>query len=294
MKLKKPIIGLIFLLMVLFSFAILSSSFMTSAEGTIDGYHKYIVGWGDSLYSIGQKFGIQINDIKTANGLKTDMIIPGQVLRIPDNKSNIYVVRAQDTLFKISQKYGLKVNYLKWANSLKTDAIYSGQVLTIPGRDLTIVIDKSDHLLSLVSNGRVLRSYHVEFGDGGLGDKQISGDHKTPEGTFYVAEKSVLNPPDYYLGSRWLRVSYPNIEDANRGLQQDLINQQTYDSIVKANNNLQIPSRDTALGGGVGIHGGGIPEFGSDWTWGCIGLTNKAIEDFYNYINVGTKIIIRK
>lgn len=294
MKLQRPISGLIFLLIVLFSFAVLSSSFLTSAEGTIDGNNKYTVGWGDSLYSIGQKFGVQASDIKTANGLKTDMIMPGQVLTIPNYKSNYYVVRAQDSLFKIAQKYGLKINYLKWANALKSDTIYPGQVLKIPGPDLLIVVDKSDHLLSLVSNGRVLRSYHVELGDGGLGDKQISGDHKTPEGTFYVAEKSVLNPPDYYLGSRWLRVSYPNIEDAKRGLEQGLINRQTYDSIVKANNNEQIPPRYTALGGGVGIHGGGKPEFGSDWTWGCVGLTNKDIEDFYNYIKVGTKIIIRK
>lgn len=210
------------------------------------------------------------------------------------NSVNGYVVKYGDSLYKISQKYGLTVDYLKWANSLKWDGIVPGQVLKIPGKKLTIMIDKSQHTLSLVSQGVWLRTYHVEFGDGGLGDKQAAGDHKTPEGTFYVSEKSVLRPADYYLGSRWLRVSYPNIEDAQRGLNQKLISKQTYNSILSAVNNGRIPPQQTALGGGIGIHGGSKPEFGSDWTWGCIGLANKDIEDFYNYVSVGTPIIIQK
>lgn len=45
---------------------------------------------------------------------------------------------------------------------------------------------------------------------------------------------------------------------------------------------------------GVGIHGGSIPEFGKNWTWGCIGLNNDDIEDFYNYVKVGTSVIIQE
>lgn len=160
--------------------------------------------------------------------------------------------------------------------------------------ELEILIDKSDHTLSLTWNGATLKSYHVEFGDGGTLDKEIKGDRKTPEGTFFVANKSVMNPPDYYLGSRWLGVGYPNIEDAQRGLKEGLIDKDTYDEIASALKNGDMPTGDTALGGDIGIHGGSIPEFGSNWTWGCIGLSNKDIEDFYDFIPEGTPIVIQK
>lgn len=159
---------------------------------------------------------------------------------------------------------------------------------------MKIVVDKSDKTLSIYHNDTWLKSYHVELGDGGSGDKQISGDHKTPEGTFYVCEKSVLSPPDKYLGTRWLRLSYPNIEDANRGLTNGIIDKTVYQQILSAIQNGKIPPQRTALGGGVGIHGGGVPELGSNWTWGCVGLTNNDVEDFFDYVNVGTPVIIKK
>ena len=127
-----------------------------------------------------------------------------------------------------------------------------------------------------------------------MGDKEIQGDHKTPEGDFYVAEKSILQPADKFLGTRWLRISYPNAEDAERGLRKGLIDQNTYDQIVGAFRNKGIPPQYTALGGGVGIHGGSSKELGSNWTWGCIGLHNQDVEDFFDYVEVGTPIYIQQ
>lgn len=166
--------------------------------------------------------------------------------------------------------------------------------ITLNGSNLKILVDKSDHTLSLYTNGVWLKTYHVELGDGGLADKEISGDHKTPEGTFYASERLVLDPADQYLGSRWMRLNYPNIEDAERGLRQGLIDQRTHDAIVTAINNGQIPPQNTALGGGVGVHGGSTAEMGEDWTWGCVGLENADIEDFYNYVNSQTRIVIQQ
>ncbi len=157
-----------------------------------------------------------------------------------------------------------------------------------------ILIDKSDKSLSLVYDGATLKTYAVEVGDGGMGDKQMSGDHKTPEGTFYVMNKEVLSPADPYLGSRWFGVSYPNIEDAQRGLKQGLISQSEYGAIVDAVSSHGTPLRNTALGGGIGIHGGSTAALGPNWTWGCVGLENADIEDFFDFVPVGTRIVIQK
>ena len=49
-------------------------------------------------------------------------------------------------------------------------------------------------------------------------DKQREGDLATPEGEFYVCYK---NPHSRY--HRFLGLSYPNLEDAERGLRDQLI-----------------------------------------------------------------------
>lgn len=174
-----------------------------------------------------------------------------------------------------------------------------GQILREKGisgqiPNLKIVVDKSAHALTLYAGVTPLKQYHVAIGEGGLADKEKAGDKKTPEGRFYIGEPSVLSPVDKYLGSRWMRVSYPNVEDAERGLKAGIIDRATHDEIVKAINNGQIPPQRTALGGGIGIHGGtGQGENQGDyWTWGCIGLQNSDIEDFFDYIATGTELII--
>ena len=270
LNLHNRIYSVVILTIMLLSAILISGSYASSVPtAAAYGNDYYTVRKEDSLFLISRTYGTTVYNIKQENGLKSDMIMPGQVLKIPAN----------------GQKQSVK--------SLREILSDKGIDKTRPG--ISIVVDKSDHSLSLYSYGGVfLKSYHVELGDNGLGDKQVSGDHKTPEGKFYICEKSVLSPSDEYLGSRWMRLSYPNIEDANRGLNNGLINSNTFQSIVTATNRGQIPPQRTALGGGVGIHGGSIPKFGPDWTWGCVGLKNSDVEDFYDYVTVGTPVTIQK
>ncbi len=234
----------------------------------------------------------------------------------PSTRSNSHVVKQGESLYLISQKYGTTVPNLMDANGLKSTLIYSGQTLIIPdentpapaapkekqppvtdgksGNPWVIKVSKYNHTLDIYYQGQKWRSYQVDIGDNGFGDKQVAGDHKTPEGTFYTTEKSILDPVDQYLGSRWMRLSYPNIEDAERGLKEGIIDNATYNEIVTAINEGRMPPQRTALGGGIGIHGGDKPEFESDWTWGCVGLADQDIEEFFDKIPVGTQVIISK
>ena len=298
------------------------------AAKALNSGNRYTVKNGDTLYAIAIQFGVTVDQIKQANGLKSDNLISGQVLTIPargESNNDAYTVKPGDSLYLIAAKSGTTVATLKQANQLSSDAIHPGQVLKVPAGQtvpqpkpqpqtgngeksltqimkengislsnprLRIVVDKSAKTLSVLAGDTWLKTYHVELGDNGTGDKKVSGDHKTPEGTFYIAEANVLSPADEYLGTRWMRLSYPSIEDAERGLSQGLIDQSTYNAIVNAINQGQIPPQRTALGGGVGIHGGSTPDKGPNWTWGCVGLTNKDVEDFFNYVTVGTQVQI--
>ncbi|TDA65630.1 MAG: LysM peptidoglycan-binding domain-containing protein [Clostridia bacterium] len=295
-------------------------------QGFLNGV-GYQAGPVDGIFGGKTQKGTQ--SFQQEKGLTPDGVVGPQTFATIEKAqktpaTNRYLARPGDSLYTIARRYGTTVTALKQANILTGDTIYAGQYLTLPGvgpvtpwgkqapgerdrpltdvqaakgipvpvPDLTIVVDKSDHTLSLFSGGVWLKSYRADFGDGGPGDKEVSGDHRTPEGWFYVSERSVLDPPDYYLGSRWLRLSYPGMEDAERGLGQGLIDWPTYEAVVAANAGFATPPQQTALGGGIGIHGGSVPEFGEDWTWGCIGLANADVEEFFDQVRIGTPVVI--
>jgi len=118
---------------------------------------SYTVQPGDSLFFIGQRYGVSIADLKAANGLWDDLIYPGQVLSIPGSSgnggnagvANRYTVQPGDSLFFIGQRYGVSVTDLKAANGLWDDLIYPGEVLTIPGNsssETTYTVQPGDSL----------------------------------------------------------------------------------------------------------------------------------------------------
>lgn len=273
----------------------------------------YTVQAGDTLYQIAQNYGTTVNAIMTGNSLRSDALEVGQTLSIDvkGNERGQYVVMKGDTLSAIARNYGVSVQELRDFNDQYTDTIYVGEVLVIPNyqtfyntlvskgtsipeQSLAMLIDKTDHTLSLYANETWIKTYHVEFGMADLGDKERRGDHETPEGSFYVTERLQFLPPDPDVGSRWFRLSYPNIEDATRGINEGIIAWKDYNNISYAISNMKTPPQDTALGGGIGVHGGTTASLGSNWTWGCIGLRNEDIEDFYPYVVLGTPVIIRK
>jgi len=249
----------------------------------------YTVENGDSLYYIASKYDVSVEALQKFNGLQSALILPQQVLVIPQAKVEVIKTPV------ITNNPAPKIQQSSLENIDQPLAeVLQMKGLNGSGSQMTIYINKSAHKLSLYKGSARLKSYPVELGDGGLADKKTQGDHRTPEGNFYVAEKSVLRPADPFLGTRWLRLSYPNVEDADRGVRQGLIDAKTHDSIVEAWQNKTIPPQYTALGGGVGIHGGNSKEQGSNWTWGCIGLRNQDIEDFYDFVTVGTPIYIQQ
>ena len=85
---------------------------------------------GDSLFAIGQRYGASAQEIKSANNLQTDNIIPGQQLTVPEK--NGYTVKPGDTLHKIAGNNGTTAMQLQQLNGLQGTAIKPGQVLRLP------------------------------------------------------------------------------------------------------------------------------------------------------------------
>jgi lipoprotein-anchoring transpeptidase ErfK/SrfK len=148
----------------------------------------------------------------------------------------------------------------------------------------SILVEKSSHRLTVLDAGRPVKTYRCAVG-GGRGDKTREGDRCTPEGRFYVCVK---NPHSKYVLS--LGLSYPNEEDAARGLRDGLIGRAEHDRIVRSVQRRGVPPWKTALGGEIMIHGNGA---GRDWTLGCVAMEDADIRELYPAIPVGTEVEIR-
>ncbi|OLS36882.1 LysM peptidoglycan-binding domain-containing protein [Bacillus sp. MRMR6] len=104
----------------------------------------YTVKSGDTLSGIAKAYGTTVTELKSLNGLTSDMIYVGQKLTVkgenivtptpvlsnPVNTST-YTVKSGDSLWAIATRHNLSVAQLKSINQLTSDTIYIGQVLTV-------------------------------------------------------------------------------------------------------------------------------------------------------------------
>lgn len=157
--------------------------------------------------------------------------------------------------------------------------------LKLPLKDPRIVVLKSKRRLQLYSGGALVRTYKIGLGLNPVPDKVRQGDRATPEGDFYIFTKN--DKSAFYLS---LGISYPNIEDAERGLHYGLISRAQHDAILKAIKQKATPPQHTALGGDIYIHGNGST---SDWTWGCVALENTDVRELFDAVAVGTPVTIK-
>lgn len=135
-----------------------------------------------------------------------------------------------------------------------------------------LLVYKSKRKMLAYHQGQYVKTYTISLGQNPIGTKEFEGDKKTPEGIYYINAK---NPNSSYHKN--LGISYPNPQDI-----------QNADRMGKA------------VGGDVKIHGlrNGKAYIGkfqrwTDWTWGCIAVTNEEIDELYKAVVIGATIDIR-
>ena len=121
------------------------------------GSNYYTVKSGDSLWSISRKFGITVDELKSANNLSSNLLSVGQNLIIPGKETQTtgdeYVVKKGDTLYSIARKYNTSVDNLKSINNITTDSLAIGQIIKLPSTSSTAsdtyIVKKGDSLYSI-------------------------------------------------------------------------------------------------------------------------------------------------
>lgn len=169
-------------------------------------------------------------------------------------------------------------------NTTGTEAKPDPASITPTAAGISIYISKRQSKLTLMQNKQVIGTWDAKLGrQSATGDKVQEGDEITPSGSFYVCTRN--DKSKYYLA---LGLSYPNIEDAERGLSSGLITQEQYQAIVDANKAGVTPPWDTPLGGAIEIHG----NQGDRGTAGCIAMTNDVMDILWSYCAVGVPVTI--
>ncbi len=171
----------------------------------------------------------------------------------------------------------------------------SSFALTSLDEQIRLVIWKSHYTLTLYKGKTPIKTYRAVFGKGYRdGDKQMTGDKRTPEGGFYICRMN--HSKRFY---KFLGLSYPGIKHAEYGLRSKIITPNQYTMIKRAIDERQQPPWDTELGGAVGIHGRMLDDtvtpqalFRQNWTDGCIALDNSDIDEIYSVVSLGTPVTI--
>lgn len=121
--------------------------------------NTYVVQKGDTLYSIANKLGTTVSELKKENNLTSNTLQIGEVLRIPtkeiyEEEENIYIVQKSDTLYSVAMANNTTVDELKRINNLTSNILSTGQLLKIPSALLpesTYIVKKGDSLYSIAN-----------------------------------------------------------------------------------------------------------------------------------------------
>jgi murein L,D-transpeptidase YafK len=125
--------------------------------------------------------------------------------------------------------------------------------------------------MAVYCKGKKMKTYIISLGTQPVGRKICQGDLKTPEGKYIINDK---NPQSIYHKN--LGISYPNNDDRQYARTHKL-----------------------QTGGDVKIHG--LPNnpkyepeayLNTDWTWGCIAVSNEEIDELYKNVKMGSVICI--
>ncbi len=135
-----------------------------------------------------------------------------------------------------------------------------------------VVVNKTNRQLYLMKNGDVLKSYEVSFGLNPDGHKEQEGDFRTPEGVYYLNRFNARS--QFFLS---IQISYPNKNDVRRARRNGV-----------------------SPGGQIMIHGRpNEPNWSeahykkSDWTDGCIAVSNSDMVEIWLMTAVNTPIEIQ-
>jgi hypothetical protein len=135
-----------------------------------------------------------------------------------------------------------------------------------------IVVEKGARRLYLFNRGRVIAEYPIKLGLSPKGHKQYEGDFRTPEGVYYLSRR---NPRSEFFMS--VEISYPNEADRARAAEEGL----RPGGLIMIHGQPNVPRRPAEY------------YARTDWTNGCVAVSNSDMVEIWQRTRVGIPIEIR-
>ncbi len=197
----------------------------------------------------------RINEVKKEWGEIMFILIHSDALV---EESISYEVRSGDTLEKIAREHRTTIELIKKRNSLRNDSLKVGRSLSLWNKFFNIEVNKTSNRLYLKLDQRIIKVYSVSTGKAEtitpLGEFVIKSRYPNPT-WFHHGTVVSGGSPENFLGTRWLG----------------------FDKLK------------------YGIHGTIYPELiGQSVSGGCIRMKNEDVEELYDIIPIGTKVVIRQ
>ena len=170
------------------------------------------------------------------------------------------IVKKGDTLSAIASRGRCSVGMIRRINGLRGDLITPGQRLMLPPPGAQVAVSKEKFRLILTMGPYFVKDYPVGLGNGGsTPESRFVVEDKIPKPNWYPAEGGVVpyGDPNNPLGTRWL------------GLHKD--------------------GERTSYG----IHGTwDDASIGRSESRGCVRMRNRDVEELFDIVPVGAKVII--
>lgn len=172
------------------------------------------------------------------------------------------------------------------------DAMAKKGIISIDNPKLKV--DRKNFRIELYSDDVLLKSYKAVFGKNNSLVKTAKDDKITPIGEYKICAKETSKV--YF---KFIRLNYPNQNDAAEGLKRQYLTKDEFDAIMLSHKFKECTPKETHLGSEIGIHGIGTYDlifrnlpFSFNWTNGSIAVSNQNIDELYKIVKIGTPVSI--
>ncbi len=166
------------------------------------------------------------------------------------------------------------------------------QGIGLPLSDPRILIDISDSTLTINDGDKLIRRYDIATGTNRISGILSKEGESTPIGEYKVIRKAIRESV-FFQGSRFLQIDFPSEDDIENAWEQGLINSGEYARYYEARDNNRPPPPGLGISRSIGIRGNYFAISGPRSTNGAVAMSNGDINEIFEYIPIGTPVVIR-